>query len=301
MLTNYHLAAESHGASMNLIPAFRFTKADLQILAAEKASSFRAAEPFPHLVISDFLPVEIAHAIAAEFPKPHEINWRLAGPGDAAHSGDPDIEKITTPNEDLFPPLIRHMMHEFNSGVFVDFLSELTGFKPLSPDPSFHGCGLHSTGRGGRLMVHADASRHPNPKFHQILNMIYYVTPDWQDTWGGELELWDAELSKCVKVVSPNFNSMLVFFTGSKSYHGHPNPLTSPAGVRRNSLAAYYYTTDREIDGTYEGYKNYVEWVRTTDLDSKRSVYHAGKALARKFLPASMVNRLARVVRQLRS
>jgi hypothetical protein len=283
---------------MELIPAFRFSRDRLASIANTDSTVFRANAPFPHIVIRNFLPEEIAKALAAEFPKPGDINWRLAGPGDSAHSGDPNVEKITTSNEELFPPLIRHVMHEFNSGVFVDFLSELTGFKPLSPDPSFYGCGLHSTGRGGRLMVHADASRHPNPKLHQILNMIYYVTPNWREEWGGQLELWDPSLSSCVKTVTPEFNSALIFFTGSKCYHGHPHPLTGPDGVRRNSLAAYYYTTDREIDETYEGYKNYVEWIRTTDLDKKTTAVHRGKALARKYLPASMLNQLATLVRR---
>ena len=286
--------------SMKLIPAFRFNRDDLQALAARHAGAFRRAEPFPHIVIPNFLPAEIAEALAAEFPAPTDINWRLAGPGDVAHTGDPDVEKLGNSNEDLFPPLIRHVMHEFNSGVFMNFLNVLTGIETLSPDPSFYGCGLHSTGRGGRLMIHADASRHPNPKLHQILNAIYYVTPDWQEAWGGHLELWNRDASECVKRVTPSFNSMLIFFTGAKSFHGHPHPLTTPPGIRRNSLAAYYYTTDREIDEDYEGYKNYVEWVRTTDLDRKQSMYHRAKGAARRYLPAGLVNGMARVVRKVK-
>jgi hypothetical protein len=285
---------------MNRIPAFRFERASLEDLAARYAPEFRANQPFPHVVIPNFLPLEIAQALAAEFPKPDEIKWRLAGPGDSVHTNDPNVEKLGTSNEALFPPLIRHVMHEFNSGTFVDFLSALTGFDMLSPDPSFHGCGMHSTGKGGRLMIHADASRHPNPKLQQILNMIYYVTPNWQEDWGGQLELWMPDMSECVKRVIPQFNSMLVFFTGSKSYHGHPHPLTTPDGVRRNSLATYYYTTERVIDDTYDGYKNYVEWVRTTDLDRKVSLVHRAKALTRRYLPATMVNRMAKIVRQLK-
>jgi hypothetical protein len=282
------------------IPAFRFERGKLDAAARQNGAQFVANEPFPHIVIPNFFPPEIANAIASEFPKPSDIDWRLAGPGDAAHTNDPDIEKITTSNEEKFPPLIRHMMHEFNSGTFVNFLGTLTGFNHLSPDPSFHGCGLHSTGRGGRLMVHADASRHPNPKLHQILNMIYYVTPDWQTEWGGGLELWDQKPSKCVKTILPEFNSMLVFYTGTKSYHGHPHPLTCPKGVRRNSLAAYYYTTDRMPDESYDGYKNYVKWVRTTEEDKNVTALHRGKELIRTVLPASAVNRLASMWRQSR-
>ena len=158
-------------------------------------------------------------------------------------------------------------MHELNSATFLTFLEELTGLKDLMPDPSFRGCGLHSTGRGGRVMVHADSSRHPNPELHQMINVIYYVTPGWRDEWGGHLELWDRDAARCVNKVKPEFNSILVFFTGISRYHGHPHPIESPPGVRRNSLAAYYYTTNRPTDETYAGHTDWVKWIPTTEQD----------------------------------
>ena len=42
----------------------------------------------------------------------------------------------------------------------------------------------------------------------------------------------------------PLWNRAVVFSTTDESYHGHPDPLTSPAGVFRNSIALYYYTKD---------------------------------------------------------
>jgi Rps23 Pro-64 3,4-dihydroxylase Tpa1-like proline 4-hydroxylase len=285
---------------MGTISAFYFKGSDLEKLASEYSERFSSGKPFPHVVIPNFLPESIAQAIGAEFPDPNAINWRVAGPGDAQHSGDKNIEKISTSQEEMFPPLIRHMMHEFNSGIFLSFIEKLTGFKGLAPDPWYHGCGLHSTGRGGRLMIHADASRHPNPRFDQILNMIYYATPNWREEWGGHLELWNEDASECISKVAPQFNSMLIFFTGVKSYHGHPHPLTTPPDVRRNSLAAYYYTTDRKVDETYSGYKNYVQWKRTNNLDRKTSLYHRSKEFARDYLPARVVNRMASFVRRMK-
>ena len=68
---------------------------------------------------------------------------------------------------------------------------------------------------------------------------------NWQDEWGGHLELWDKDLKTlCIKV-APIFNRVIVFNTSETSYHGHPHPLNTPPGVSRNSLALYYYTKDR--------------------------------------------------------
>lgn len=259
-------------ASFPNIPAFRFDRDRMTALAEEYAGRFQSNQPFQHIVIPNFLPENIARLLASEFPGIDAIDWLLEGPGAVEHSADKNIEKVSSENEALFPPLIRHVMHEFNSATFIDFLTTLTQFKALAPDPSFRGCGLHSTGPGGRLMVHTDSSRHPNPEMHQIINMIYYVTPGWQDEWGGHLELWDKEATRCVTKIKPEFNSMLVFFTGRKSYHGHPHPVSSPPGVRRNSLAAYYYTTHRSIDEDYAGHTDWVEWVRTNELDKRAKI-----------------------------
>ena len=51
---------------------------------------------------------------------------------------------------------------------------------------------------------------------------------------------------KC-REVAPVFNRCVVFNTDATSYHGHPDPLTTPEGVYRRSLALYYYTASEEI------------------------------------------------------
>ena len=286
--------------SQTLIPAFSFSSAKLKALSEQYGAKFRENTPFPHVVIPNFLPRDLAKKISDEFPDPDAIDWLLEGPGNVAHTKDKYIEKISSSNEELFPPLIRHVMHEFNSGTFMNFIGDLTGYKSLVPDPSFGGCGLHSTGAGGRLMIHADASRHPNSSLHQILNMIYYITPDWQDEWGGHLELWDSEGKVCEKRVKPEFNSMLIFFTGSRCYHGHPLPVTSPKGVRRNSLAAYYYTTDRQVDEAYDGHQIHVTWVPTNDLDQKVSAKRKVRLFLNRILPSSLSKAMEDTLRKSR-
>jgi hypothetical protein len=276
----------------NTIPAFRLERDCMIALADAHANEFQTNTPFPHVVIPNFLPADVARMLADEFPNPGQIPWTVAGPGHVRHSNDPNIEKLEAHDETVFPDFIRHVMHEFNSGTFMMFLERLTGYKMLSPDPTFSGCGLHSTGRGGRLMVHADASRHPNPKLQQILNMIYYVTPDWQEEWGGQLELWERDMSKCSKRVVPTFNSALIFFTGVKSFHGHPHPLTTPPGVRRNSLAAYYYTTERQSGVDFDGHRAYVDWQRTTSYDRSVTGSQRVKYAAKKYLPRPVVRAL---------
>ena len=147
-------------------------------------------------------------------------------------------------------------------------------------------------------MIHADASRHPNPKLQQLLNVIYYATPDWKEEWGGQFELWTKDHSQCLKQITVELHACV--FTGSKSYHGHPHPLMTPPGVGRNSLAAYFYTIDRVPDENYDGYRNYAIQSGVESSIAETSVVHRSKAVVRRLFPPRVVNRMARLLRQLR-
>ena len=101
---------------------------------------------------------------------------------------------------------------------------------------------------------------------HQHINVILYLTRDWNETWGGDLELWDKEKKKLEKRIYPLFNRLLIFDTGKHSYHGHPQPLKCPNDIRRNNLAIYYYVHERQSSPEYSGFQE-IEWVRTNSYD----------------------------------
>ncbi len=71
--------------------------------------------------------------------------------------------------------------------------------------------------------------------------MIYF-NKNWQDSYGGKLELWDKAMTHKVKEIAPLFNRCVIFNTDADSFHGHPDPLTTPPGITRKSIALYYYT-----------------------------------------------------------
>ena len=53
-------------------------------------------------------------------------------------------------------------------------------------------------------------------------------------------------MKECRQRILPILNRCVVFNTTSNSYHGHPDPLTCPEGITRNSIALYYYTNGRD-------------------------------------------------------
>jgi hypothetical protein len=215
------------------------SRSEMQALGERLRGDFAAAEPFPHVVVDDFLPAGTIREIIDAFPLPAP-GWE--------HFDDPNQMKYALRDEELMPAPIRSILRELNSQVFVEFLETMTGIKGLLPDPYFLGGGLHQIPRGGTLKVHADFDQHRKLKIDRRLNALLYLNEDWLDEYGGHLELWNPEMTERVKRVAPIANRLVVFRTSDTSFHGHPDALAVPKGRYRRSLAWYYYTappTDR--------------------------------------------------------
>ena len=124
----------------------------------------------------------------------------------------------------------------------------MTGIQDLISDPYFRGGGLHNISRGGKLGVHIDFNKHQKYNLDRRLNLLLYLNKDWEEEFGGHIELWDSGMKQCIKKILPIFNRMVIFNTTETSFHGHPEPLNCPADRSRKSLALYYYTIGQHGD-----------------------------------------------------
>ena len=231
--------------------------------ALRNRRAFGSAEPFPHIAIDGLFPDGVLDAILDELPSRDTKRWTHWGSGSKFEDAT-DFPKVGISREALVGPATRNFLLQLNSALFLQFLAILSGAAPdsLIPDPAFFGGGLHSTGSGGRLLVHADAERHPLGKpFCQRLNLILYLNRDWPEEYGGNLELWSRDGSQCVQRIAPLFNRTVIFESGTNTYHGHPQPLTCPKDRFRYSLATYYYCLNRPIDDNYTGHQRHVGWI----------------------------------------
>ena len=167
----------------------------------------------------------------------------------AWHYTERDTErKYSTEEFRSFGPTTRALFYQVNASLFLWFLEQLTGVPGLIPDPHLRGGGLHEIKRGGALGVHADFNFYQRLNLYRRLNLLVYLNENWQEAWGGELELWDRTGTRCVQRISPVFNRAVIFDTSNFSYHGHPRPLQCPEERSRKSLALYYYTVDAPAD-----------------------------------------------------
>lgn len=216
------------------------------------------AQPFPHIVIDDFLQADVCQSALQEFPEPTAIeNWRntIAKFDSGAYA---QHKKYGCSNILFIPPVLRQLIWELNSQPFLQILSEITGIENLITDPTLQGGGLHITEPEGLLAIHADFRKHRKFGFERRLNLLIYFNDDWKEEYGGYLELWDKKMSHCEKFVAPTLGKCVIFTTSEDSYHGHPHPLTCPQGRNRKSLAIYYYTNELASPVEESGYKT--EW-----------------------------------------
>jgi hypothetical protein len=206
---------------------------------------YAAGDPFPHAYFDGLFPDEALDLAIDAFPSASSNVWKEY---DNYHE-----VKLETQGEERVPPDLQLLLYQFNSAPFLRFLERLTGIDGLIPDPYFNGGGLHQIVPGGRLGIHADFSRHPTLPLHRRLNAIVFLNRDWREEYGGDLELWNRDMSECRARIAPQYNRLAVFSTTDWSFHGHPEPLRCPEGMTRKSIALYYFTVERPEGETIPG------------------------------------------------
>jgi Rps23 Pro-64 3,4-dihydroxylase Tpa1-like proline 4-hydroxylase len=250
---------------------------ELARLAENNAHEYSCAEPFPHLVLDDFLPAPVADAALRNFPQPKSLRWV---------SYDEQTErKLAFPVAEALPPSLREVLYFLNTPIVLRFLEDLTGIKGIIPDPYFKGGGLHQIERDGFLNVHADFNWYEKLKLDRRINLLLYLNRDWQEEYGGYLELWDREMKTCVKRVLPIFNRCVIFSTTSEAYHGHPIPLACPPGWSRKSIATYYYTNGRPEEERNDSHSTLFQERPGTAPKGQPSKFRGAKKILRSLLP----------------
>ncbi|HZF08342.1 MAG TPA: 2OG-Fe(II) oxygenase [Thermoanaerobaculia bacterium] len=198
------------------------------------------AAPFPHIAIDGLFEDEELAAVLREFPGPDEIQWR--------RFDNEKEKKLGYTYKSEVGPRLQNFLYFMNSAPVLEFLQALTGIDGLIPDPYYGGAGPHQILPGGFLNVHVDFNWHPLLRLDRRLNLIVYLNREWREEYGGHLELWDRDVTRCVQKILPVFNRTVIFNTTDFSYHGHPHPLRCPPPMSRKSVSLYYYSNGRPAE-----------------------------------------------------
>jgi hypothetical protein len=244
------------------------------------------------VVFDDFFDPRLLDFVLEEFPKPGEIRWQ--------RFDNAQEIKLESSREASFGPVTRLLMYHLNSITFLNFLSSVTGIDNLISDPSYEGGGLHQIVRGGKLGVHADFNKHRNFGLDRRLNLLLYLNKDWREEYGGHLQLWNRDMTRCEAKVLPIFNRVMIFGTTDFTYHGHPDPLQCPDDMTRKSLALYYFSNGRpaeEVTGEHSTiFRSRDEKDFRPTVGQRTRVFgQRMRDLARDLLPPILVRQLRRI------
>jgi len=207
---------------------------------------FLTNQPFPHVVIDPFLDPKLCAQLIAEFPpfdQKHAINEHGEHGRHAVHS---DLSRLGT----AYAQFDRLM----SDPDFLALVGRITDIPDVLYDAEYVGGGTHENLDGEELDTHVDFNFHPRTHFHRRLNLIVFLNPEWEQSWGGCLELLRDPLESCAdsrKVFVPVANRAVIFETTEASWHGFQR-IRIPEGKApsRRSIAVYFYSKDRPAEKT---------------------------------------------------
>jgi hypothetical protein len=195
-------------------------------------AQYATARPFPHLILDGLFSDESLKDLISEIPSLRDDRW--------VHHEERRLTKSNLRSAvDLGEIGYQHLSF-LHSAAFLYLLAELTGIWHMVPDPYLSGAGYHVVPAGGRFDVHADRNVDHNTGLTRRLAMITYLNKNWRPEYGGQLELWSTDASKCQVVVEPVFNRTILFEVADQNFHG-VRPVEKE-GVERKSFATYFHT-----------------------------------------------------------
>lgn len=222
-------------------------------------NEYKNAKPFEHIIIHNFLNIEYANLIYDKFPTNFD-NWhKYYNPIEIKYAND-DINNMDENIKKLF--------YILSTDEILNIFSKISGVENLEYDPYLHGAGLHAHPRNGRLHMHLDYEKHPYIDKERRLNLILYLSKNWNEEWNGQTELWNKDMTECVKKSPVIFNTAIMFKTNEISWHGLPEKIKCPKNIYRKSLAFYYITNivtqknDNKYGNDGSGYRTKATFVK---------------------------------------
>lgn len=225
----------------------RYLQKELRNIANSCANSIKNSvddgrltiNPYKHIVIDEFLPIDVAKGLLKAFPSANDQSWE--------RTKDEGIEVKARSNwssEFDIPDGLVDILRVFNSAPILRAMSEALDIPKLMSDPYYAGGGLNLSEKNGLLDVHVDGNYHDSSGMNRRVNLLFYLNPNWRPEWGGEFGIYDNEGQTLVKAVAPLMNRCVIFDTHDTSYHGLPNPINFPKTDPRRSILLYYYTVE---------------------------------------------------------
>ncbi len=254
----------------------------LNALAEARKGEYASNAPFPHILLDDFVRSDILDNAIGEITRIPASEW-------VVYDDDRFHRKSACNAMLAMGPTTRALIHFLNGQEVTTFLEKLTGIVGLIPDPYLAGGGVHEMRDGGFLNIHADFNVHRHLRLDRRVNLLLYLNRNWKEEYGGNLELWDTDMTACVRRYPPIFNRCVIFNTTDRSFHGNPQPVRTPDGRVRRSIAMYYYSNGRPKSEVSDEHMSLYQY-----RPGEGSAIDRGRRVLKRFVPPILAEILAR-------
>jgi len=220
------------------------TRIDIAALIYDKIESQKATlkqqfvdskSGIGYFFVDDLLPREFALNLQAIFPKAEEMVLKKSIRED----------KYVAAQMNQYHPMLEEIIYAFQDKKVVDLVGEICGIKEAIPDEHLYAGGLSMMANGQFLNPHLDNSHDKDRERWRVLNLLYYITPDWKQEYGGNLELWPDGLKGKPVTIHSKFNRLAVMVTHNNSLHS-----VSPVKHEgfRCCISNYYFSKTPLLD-----------------------------------------------------
>jgi Rps23 Pro-64 3,4-dihydroxylase Tpa1-like proline 4-hydroxylase len=188
-----------------------------------------------YFFIDDLLPQEWTRSIREAFPRDDRMVLKRSL----------RELKFVAAQMDRHDPLLEESIYAFQAPEIVALIHEITGLEALEPDAQLYAGGISMMAPGHFLNPHVDNSHDKFRSRYRVLNLLFYVSPDWSESDGCNLELWpEGPRGKPVTVVS-RFNRLVVMVTHEGSWHS----VSANRASRNRCCVSNYYFSPRPVGG----------------------------------------------------
>jgi Rps23 Pro-64 3,4-dihydroxylase Tpa1-like proline 4-hydroxylase len=160
-------------------------------------------------VVDDLLPDTVARAIFATFPPAQDMTLKESL----------RERKLVSAQMNKHHRVLEEAIYAFQDVHVTALLEEITGLKRLEPDSQLYAGGISMMTKGHFLNPHIDNSHDKDRARYRVLNLLYYITPDWKEEYGGNLELWNHGPKGHARTIVSRFNRLVVMQTDRHSWH----------------------------------------------------------------------------------
>jgi Rps23 Pro-64 3,4-dihydroxylase Tpa1-like proline 4-hydroxylase len=203
---------------------------------------FKAASPYPHVVIDDFLEQDYYENV---FKYLHEFYTHRDKKEGVAYSSEVQKDKWGSYGMAM-PEIMTQLFNDLKSEKMLAFLKSVTGFDNLKVVSDENGslAFFHVMKPGSYLGPHLDHTVDPNISEHyHVLNIILYVSKEWNPNWGGGTTIFKSS-TQLASDIEFKPNRALIFMHGPDTIHGTQR-ISTLAQEDRYSVYFDYYSVDK--------------------------------------------------------